>query len=382
MASSYLSAKAWNAEADRIRKYNKSHEGAPKRLPSIDRVRSTAWMLTIPADKHELQDVKDVLESGCYAAVFSEEAGSTTGYRHYQTLVVYKNRATGTQVRGMFSDAHVEPARKILEACRQYVSKEKTHISGPYWIGEYASVPGMTPNSTEERRRDLYDDLNAKIESGCRYDDFVLDAEVRGWALSHKQQIQDLISAHAAHLYGEHDREISVDYVWGPAGSMKTSSVYDLYGRRNVFAADFGSAFPFDGYAGEPVLLLDDFRSSFVFNELLRVLDRYPLRLNIKGGHTWACWTKVVISANISLTEQYPNLSERKDPMLRRFEHGIVFEKTSPAVALPYASREDAMKGIRNDGGTNGVPGYTPMWEREQTDGGFSDADFDGLLAG
>jgi hypothetical protein len=40
------------------------------------------------------------------------------------------------------------------------------------------------------------------------------------------------------------------------------------------------------------------------------------------------------------------------------------------------------MAGVRSDNGTNGVPGYTPMWEREQTDGGFSDADFDGLLAG
>lgn len=211
MATSYMSARAWNAEADRIKKYNKNHADAPKRLPSIDRVRSTAWMLTIPADKHEIQEVKDTLESGCYAAVFSEEAGSTTGYRHYQTLVVYKNRATGTQVRGMFSDAHVEPARKIIDACRQYVSKEKTHISGPYWIGEYASVPGMTPDSTEEYRRDLYDDLNTKIEDGWRYDDFVLDHDLRGWALSHKQQVQDLISAHASHLYGEHDREVSVD---------------------------------------------------------------------------------------------------------------------------------------------------------------------------
>jgi hypothetical protein len=138
--------------------------------------------------------------------------------------------------------------------------------------------------------------------------------------------------------------------------------------------------FPFDGYAGEEVLLLDDFRSSIIFNDLLRVLDRYPLRVNVKGSHSWACWTKVVISANIPLAEQYPNLSERKDPMLRRFEHGIVFEKTSPAVALPYASREDAMAGVRSDNGTNGVPGYTPMWEREQNDGGFSDADFDALL--
>ena len=145
--------------------------------------------------------------------------------------------------------------------------------------------------------------------------------------------------------------------------------------------ADLGSSFPFDGYNGEPVLLLDDFRSSIVFNDLLRILDRYPLRVNIKGSHSWACWTKVIISANIALSEQYPNLSERKDPLLRRFECGIVFEKPAPDISLPYASRDDAMKGVRNDGGTTGVPGYKPVWEREANSAGFTDDDFDRLLS-
>jgi hypothetical protein len=171
-----------------------------------------------------------------------------------------------------------------------------------------------------------------------------------------------------------------VDYIWGPAGSGKTTSILNAFGRENVFIADATNAFPFDGYEGESVLLLDDFRSSLRFEYLLRVLQGQPFLVNVKGSHTLAHWTKVIISANISLSEQYPNLCERKDPLLRRFEHGIVFEKTSPAVALPYASREDAMRGIRNDGEQNGVQGYTPMWEREQNGGGFSDADFDVLL--
>lgn len=392
---SYISAATWNDAADKIKAYNLKNPDHQKRLPPVDNVRATAWMLTIPASKHVLQEVKDVLEGGCYAAIFSEEAGGKTGYRHYQTLAVYKSRATGTQVRGMFSDAHVEPARKVIDACRQYVSKDRTHISGPYSIGHCDDVPGMEITPQEERRKDIYDYLNTKIEDGWHYLDFVRDPEYRTWALTHKQQILDLTEAYTEEAFGNTDRglllpdgihrALSVDYIWGPTEVHKTGDVLDLYGRKNVFKTKLSKPFPFDNYQGQKVLLLDDFRSDLRFNDLITILDSYPYDTNIKGSHAWACWTKVVISANIPLSEQYPNLSERKDPLLRRFEHGIVFEKTTPDVAIPYASAEDAMKGKRNDGGVNGVPGFVPSWKRAASstnmDGeGFTDDDFDRLL--
>ncbi|WP_416174269.1 MAG: Putative replication protein [Bifidobacterium crudilactis] len=375
-----MTAAAWNAAAKPIKTWNQANPDGQKKLPSIDRVRARGWMLTINAEKHEKSEVDSILGSVPTAAVYSEEAGSTTGYKHFQAFAYWEGKTTGNRVRSLFGDAHVEPAGKPVVACAAYCSKDRTHLSGPYWLGAYETVPGMKPTTEQTTRRSQFDDAVALIAEGYRYEDFLNDYQWMAWALRHRQAIQDLIMARNAHLYGEYDRAVSVDYIHGPAGSGKTKSVLDLYGRRSVFMADLGSAFPFDGYSGESVLLLDDFRSSIVFNDLLRILDRYPLRVNVKGSHSWACWTKVVISANISLAEQYPNLSERKDPLLRRFEHGIVYEKTSPAVPLPYASREDAMKGVRNDNGTNGVPGYTPMWEREKNDSGFSDADFDAPL--
>lgn len=135
------------------------------------------------------------------------------------------------------------------------------------------------------------------------------------------------------------------------------------------------------------MILPEEYRSSFKFDYLLKVLDRYPLLFNVKGSHTYACWTKVVITSNISLDEQYPNLHEHKDPLLRRFEHGIVFEMTDPDMGLPYDSAEDAMIGKRNDGGAQGVPGFVPSWQLAASstsmDGeGFTDDDFDRLIAG
>jgi len=46
----------------------------------------------------------------------------------------------------------------------------------------------------------------------------------------------------------------------------------------------------FDGYDGQPVTIIDDFRSKGVrFSFVLRLLDRYPLSVEFKGGFVnWA----------------------------------------------------------------------------------------------
>lgn len=387
MNKGITSASVWNAEAEKIKTFNKSHADATKRLPSIDMVKARGWMLTINAEKHEKIEVDRILGSIPTAAVYSREAGSKTGYEHFQAYMYFENPRSGKSVRALFDDAHCEPARKPSVACAAYCSKDRTHLEGPFWLGDYKHVAGMAPSTEQVERKSKFEEAHAKIAEGWQYFDFLADSEWMTWALRHKQAIQDLVELHDRETYGKHDREISVDYIWGPAGSGKTTSILDAFGRENVFIADATNAFPFDGYEGQSILLLDDFRSSLRFEYLLRVLQGQPFLVNVKGSHTLAHWTKVIISANVSLEEQYPNLSERKDPLLRRFERGIVFEKTNPDVALPYASRDDAMHGVRNDGGVNGVPGFVPSWKRAASstssthvDGEFTDDDFDRLL--
>ncbi len=391
MKNKITSAKAWNEIAAPIKAWNKANPDNQKKLPPIDYVRTRGWMLTINAEKHQKSEVDGILGSIPYAAVYSREAGATTGYEHYQAFAYFgSSTPAGSRIRALFGDAHCEPAGKPVEACAAYCSKDKTHLEGPFWLGHYRDVAGMTPTEAQTERKSIYAEAQQHIAEGWRYEDFLNSPEWMAWGLRHKNTIQDLISAHAYATYGTHIRDmVSVDYIYGPTESGKSWSVYQTYGIPNVFVPNFSDPqFPFDGYAGQPVVMLEEFRSAFKFDFLLKVLDIYPLLLNIKGGHTYACWTKVVITSNIELAEQYPNLSERKDPLLRRLNHGIVFEKPDQDTAFPYASREDAMIGKRNDGGAQGVPGFVPSWKRAASnasstsmDGsGFTDDDFDRLL--
>ncbi|MFT8705295.1 hypothetical protein [Bifidobacterium aquikefiricola] len=381
MTTKYITtAKAWNTLAAPIKAWNKLHPDAQKHLPPIAHVRARGWMITISVEKHSKEEVDGILSILPTASVYSEEVAPTTGYRHYQAFAYWAGKIVGSRVRALFGDAHCEPAGKPAVACASYCTKDKSHVAGPWWVGRYLDVPGMAPTEAQTQRKSTFDDAHDKIAAGWFYNDFINDDHWRVWALRHRQAIADMISAHDDEAYGAHDRAVSVDYVFGPAGSGKTRGILDLYGRRTVFIADLGSSFPFDGYSGQSVLLLDDFRSNIRFSQLLRILDIYPLRVDVKNSHTWARWEKVVISANIALRDQYPSLTENRAPLLRRFAHGVVFEKPDPSTPLPYASRDDAMKGARNDGGPQGVPGYVPAWEasaKEAGSGAFYDADFD-----
>jgi len=78
-----------------------------------------------------------------------------------------------------------------------------------------------------------------------------------------------------------------VIWLYGSTGVGKTRTAIDIANRE--FGGDYwmssGALQWFDGYDGQAVAILDDFRGkhcSFPF--LLRLLDRYPLRVPFKGG--------------------------------------------------------------------------------------------------
>lgn len=361
---SYISSNTYwykNGNLDKKKQIESGNKSV--QLDNPGNVRTRGWMLTIPADNMAFETLDNLLSSiankdSTFAAKFSIECGKNTGYKHYQMFLYWRGMKTGSAVMNLFPSVHIEPSISIKDSI-QYVSKDDTHIAGPFIYGIADQVFGMMTDN-DVSKRDLYDAAYQMItEHGYRYDDFISDPHWRRWSLTHKQAIMDMDSSYSKSYYSTHIRNVSVDYIYGPTRTGKTTTTLQMYGGSNVFIADMSSSFPFDGYAGEPVLLLDDYRSDFKFSYLLRILQGQPFRVNVKGSSTYARWTKVVITSNLSLAEQYPNLDERKDPLYRRFDHGIVFMKMSFDEALPYASREDAMFGKPCGGYPNGDPNWS-----------------------
>lgn len=89
--------------------------------------------------------------------------------------------------------------------------------------------------------------------------------------------------------------------------------------RERLYCLDSGGAHTlwWDGYRAEEVLLIDDYDGWIGWSTFLRVLDRYPLRINVKGGHGWARYTKVIITSNVPYVDWYP-MQQDQAPLARR----------------------------------------------------------------
>lgn len=85
--------------------------------------------------------------------------------------------------------------------------------------------------------------------------------------------------------YMEAPREIQdIDIRWyhGSSGSGKTRSVYKEFGTEVFCPITYKW---WDGYDGQEVILIDDFRKDYCkYHELLKLLDEYPYRVEFKGG--------------------------------------------------------------------------------------------------
>ncbi len=106
-------------------------------------------------------------------------------------------------------------------------------------------------------------------------------------------------------------RKVTVDVIWGDTGTGKTRQA--LYGNGLdrkatgylLDAPEDGSRLWFDGYDREDTLVIDEFYGGIKYSKLLRILDGHQMRLPVKGSHTYAFWTKVIITSNKPPNEWY-----------------------------------------------------------------------------
>lgn len=110
----------------------------------------------------------------------------------------------------------------------------------------------------------------------------------------------------------------------GPTGVGKTRWAYEhdptLYPKPN------GHKW-FDGYLGHKTALFDDFRgdaSGITYSFLLQLLDRYPLRVEVKGGMVEWVPETIIITSNDDPRYWYP-MESNLAPLFRRLTTVKIF---------------------------------------------------------
>jgi len=117
-----------------------------------------------------------------------------------------------------------------------------------------------------------------------------------------------------------------VYWIYGETGNEKTRSCFELGNR--LFAGSVwlssGNLRWFDGYDGQRVAILDDFRSKGVqFNFLLRLLDRYPMSVEFKGG--FVNWNPeiIFITTSKSILDTFETRLAHRAEDVRQLERRI-----------------------------------------------------------
>lgn len=222
---------------------------------------------------------------------FQKEKGES-GTEHLQGFVRFKSAKRMSGVKKLFGNAcHVEPQKGRLDQAIEYCKKEETRKEGPWGFGEYN--PG--------KRTDL-ENVSDMVKDGSSVKTIAEEYPVA--FIKFNRGIDRL-----RHVLSNEKkmREVEVIIKFGVTGSGKS---YDAWQEDNeLFSLDVNTGAQqiwFDGYDGEKTLLLDEFYGKGMpFNFLLKVLDVYPLSVPVKGAFTWAKWTKVIITSNLSPNDWY-----------------------------------------------------------------------------
>lgn len=285
------------------------------------------------------------------------ELAPTTLRQHLQGLVVFKNARTLRGVKSshpFFAGAHLEPMRGTFDQARSYATKDETRLDGPWEWGEPLS---QGRRSDLERVRDEV--LGGKLPSDVALEEPELYIRVPRWleVVSAESFRRKAVDAYASFIPqvdsvtselvpAQRAKEVVVLY--GPPGTGKTSGAFSSAGGqpqifRLVIGDGTNKSVWFDGYRGEDCLLLDDFWGNLPVQFLLNLLDIYPLRVNIKGGHTWVNFSRVYITSNIPPWDWYT--SGKVSPLLRaalfrRFTSVLLCEAGVPAVEQIELARD------------------------------------------
>lgn len=262
--------------------------------------------------------------------VYQFERTPNTNRLHAQGFMVF---ATGIRMRLnkikreiLKNDtAHVEGKyeNSTSAQARDYCMKEATR--------EPNTVPiewGEFDGGVQGKRTDL-DDAIADIQAGILEEDFRQTHP--GVAARYVQYCNQLFTDRSSRSKNR-PRDVRVECLWGDAGSGKTHKVFhtvtEEYGSWDqVYVLECTTPLWYDGYSGQPVILIDDFSSAWVTSgalslpHFLRLLDIYPMRLNVKGRHTWMAATRIFITSNQSPDHWFAGISADQLAAVKRRIH-------------------------------------------------------------
>nr|UOF79169.1 rep protein [Cressdnaviricota sp.] len=275
--------------------------------------RDRAYTITLNNyTKDELEQIDELCRNATYGIYGKEKA--KTGTPHLQGYIYYSNKISYNTLCRILPRAHFEHAKGNASQNQTYCSKEGDFT-------EYGRKPSQGKRMDFENFRD-------NIYRGDSLEELLMDfPEMMAKYPKFYQMCRNVLLKHEA----QKKIQPIVTVITGEPGIGKTKYVYDNHNHEDIYKVEIGdgsaNSIFWDGYDGESVILIDDFHNNFKLDYMLRLLDRYPLKLNTKGNFTWKCSKYVYITSNIPVDNWYSNCPEiHRKALKRRITNQLVLQ--------------------------------------------------------
>ena len=254
---------------------------------------------------------------------------STNGTPHTHIFIYSNSPIRFNTLKGRFPTAHIEKCYGSSLENRNYIAKEgkwadtekaETQVKNTFY--EY----GELPTETSEKNPKMYQ-LIEHIRDGKTTSAIIDDTPNLAFRIKDIDALRQVL---LSEKYATESRNIEVTYIFGASGMGKTRGIYAKHNPRDICRITnyrTGRGVSFDAYFGQPVLVFEEFYSQIPIEDMLNFIDIYPLFLPARYNDKIACFTKVYITSNMPLEEQYKSLqwerTETWNAFLRRI-HTVV----------------------------------------------------------
>jgi len=314
--------------------------------------------------KQELHSLKSLVyyclvEEIGNGAEDTEDMPSTEGTPHLHVFCAFTSNVRFSTLQNLFnSQAYLTRANGSCADNRLYLLKDgkwKDTVKAETTVEGSFEEWGEMPQETHFGSISVESMIIERILSGATNGEIILSfpAYLRGL-----RDVEHVRQTLRAEEYRDRWRDIQTTFIWGKTGLGKTRGVLETFGYSNVYSVN-NYKHPFDGYAGEHVMLFDEFTSEGIrIQDMNQYLDGYPISLPARYSNKIACYERVFIISNLELKHLYREVQISKPDIwaafLRRINKLIQF--------MPDGTRREYTTADYMAGESNFIelPPYTP----------------------
>lgn len=238
---------------------------------------------------------------------------SAVGMLHLHIVLCSTNKVSFSTIQKFIgSKAHIELTKGTKEQVEAYINKTGAHAEKGEVILAKAQFGELV--GKQGQRSDV-EQIRMAIESGLswrevvRLDDNYYDNR---YMTMIKNMYFDKRLQETAYK-----REVAVHWLFGGSGSGKTGITIDLvelHGEEQVYVvSDYDH--PLDDYAGEPILVLNEFRGQIPYGRLLTMLEGYKVRLSARYTNIVSLWTEVYICTVMTPEQVFSKMISKSEEL-------------------------------------------------------------------